>query len=278
MAMKAKAMAPKTSGPTKMNFSQAFWEEAREMIAGVAAERAIQILPKEVVEKIASVLPERLLFDNDARLRWASVIGLAFAGLGLESTWRHATENFLVQGAEEVGKISAKLDADKPEESRKLIHDAIEKKRSLLDPLKPKKEQGDAAQKKALPDYFTAKAAIKDRNVQDVLTEIEAALPRDKMDLLLRKAGYRIQTTPEELASIAHSSTPADGHAYGVLRLLGLMEGGRGEGGVKAKVQAFAESLFDDVKSEDFPETVSKNLKEATEKADKRLESLKKRI
>ncbi|MCK9361364.1 hypothetical protein M0Q28_04005 [Patescibacteria group bacterium] len=238
-----------SSSKRRINLSQAFWEEAREMIAGAAAEKAVQLMPADLVETIASRIPGKLLFDGDTRLKWASGIGLAFAGLGLETGWRQAAENFLVQGVEEVGKISATLDANNPEESRKAIRGALEKKRSLLEPLKSKQDQGDKVQKKASPDYFSAKAAIKDDAFKKTLSEIEQALKaadKDAYERFMRAGAYRIQTTPEELIDIAKASKEPD-HTYGVERLKSLMSGQRGEGGVGGKLKSFTEDLVEDV-------------------------------
>jgi hypothetical protein len=232
----------------RLNVRSAFFEETMKIAAGIAAEQGIRFLSEDTIRKFARVIPERLLHDNDSRLHWAGMLGIALGAVGIETAKRESIENFFVQAAEEVGKISNKIDVDDHEGGRKAIRGAVEaKKGGLLAALKGGKDQGDKVQKQALPDYFTAKAAIKDQDVQDTLTEIEAALPADKIEIFLNRGGYRVSTTPEELISIAKASNSKDGHAYGVRRLLGLMNGQRGEGSTGSKLRSLGENLLDDV-------------------------------
>ncbi len=224
----------------------AFIEEAMEAIGGVVGEGIIRLLPVEIIDQVGDRIPDSFMADNDKRRKWARYVALAIGTpFGLESGGRNAIQEFLDQSGEELGKIRNELDGHGTANDRAKIRQAIDGKKSLLEPLR-KKEQGDKVQKRALPDYFTAKAAIKDQDVQDTLTEIEAALPQAELEAFLNKGGYRIQTTPEELISIARASKEEDNHTYGVLRLLSLTNGQRGEGGIKAKVKAFAEDLLDD--------------------------------
>lgn len=225
----------------------AFIEEAMEAIGGVVGEGIIRLLPVEIIDQVGDRIPDSFMTDNDKRRKWARYVALAIGTpFGLESGGRNAIQEFLDQSGEELGKIRNELDGHGTANDRAKIRQAIDGKKSLLEPLR-KKEQGDKVQKRALPDYFTAKAAIKDQDVQDTLTEIEAALPADKQQYFLSRGGYRVHTTPEELISIAKGSKVEDGHAYGVLRLLGLMSGQRGEGGIKAKVQSAVSDLVDEV-------------------------------
>lgn len=234
---------PRRGGPVR----NAFVEEAMEAIGGVVGEGIIRLLPVEIVDQVGDRIPDSFMTDNDKRRKWARYVALAIGmPFGLESGGRNALQEFLDQSGEELGKIRNDLDGHGTANDRAKIRQVIDGKKSLLEPLR-KKEQGDRVQKRALPDYFTAKAAIKDQSIQDILTAIEAALPADKLSAFLNKGGYRIQTTPEELISIARSSDPSDDHAYGVLRLLGLMNGQRGEGGIKAKVQDTVNDLVDEV-------------------------------
>lgn len=261
----------------RVSVREAFMEESMKIVAGVTAELGIQFLPEEVVKALAAVVPERLLLDNDTRLRWAAVLGTALGLTGMKTSSRETISNFFVQGAEEVGKISGKLNEGNPEESRKAIRGTLEqKKQDLIAKLRGEKGQGnDKVQKQTLPDYFTAKAATEPR-VQDILTEIEAALgtqDADRYDHFMRKGAYRIQTSPQELASIAEQSDLDEKHAYGVLRLISLMDGSRGEGGVKAHLKKIVENLLDELTKDEGKGHASKRLDRHLRHASKTLDA-----
>ncbi len=224
-------------------------EEAKEFAAGIAGEWFINLIPPSWVLEAAEKLPDQLLTDGDSRKRWSAAIGLIVGGLaGFDSSHRNAMQNFLEQTAEEIGKRRDKLDGKGGDIDRKVIRESMKASEAKLEPLR-KKEREDAVQKRALPDYYTAKAAIKDKGLRDQLTKIEMELKKepDAYERFTRKSAYRIQTTPEELVEIADSSkTDLE---YGVTRLKSLVSGSRGEGGTKAKVKTLAEDLLEDITS-----------------------------
>lgn len=225
-------------------------EEAKEFAAGIAGEWLINLIPADWVLEAADKLPDQLLTDGDSRKRWSAAIGLVVSGLGgLESSHRNALQNFLEQTAEEIGKRRDKLDGKGGEADRKVIREAMKASESKLHSLRKKEEQGEKVQKRALPDYFSAKAAIKDETCKKTLSEIEQAMKtadKDAYERFMRSGAYRIHTTPEELIDIAKASKEPD-HTYGVERLKSLMSGQRGEGGVGGKLKVFTEDLVEDV-------------------------------
>lgn len=228
----------------------AILEEAKELGAGIAGQLFIQMIPAGWVATAAEMLPDSLLTDNDSRLRWSAGAGLV-AGtlLGLESAQRNALQSFLVQTAEEIGKRSAEMDGRGTDKDRKVIHEAAQKHKGLLEPLRSQKDQGDKMQQKALPDYFTAKATMEDDKLREKLSKIEQAFEKADKDAFvrfMRKGAYRVQTTPKELVDIAKTSEGPD-HTYGIMRLQSLMAGQRGEGSTGSKLKSIAEGLLDDV-------------------------------
>ncbi len=235
---------PRRGGPVR----NAFVEEAMEAIAGVVGEGFIRLLPVEIVDQVIDKIPDSFMTDSDKRRKWARYTSLAVGtAFGLESGGRNSIQEFLDQSGEELGKVRNELDGHGTDNDRAKIRQAIEGKKSLLEPLR-KKEQGDKVQKRVAPDYFTAKAAVKDDEHRDELTRVELELKHTEPEVykrFMRMGAYRVQTTPEELIDIAKGSKKDLG--YGVERLKGLMLGQRGEGGTKAKLSGFAEDLIDDV-------------------------------
>lgn len=155
-------------------------EETKELLAGIVGERLINLMSEEWIASMAGKLPDSLLTSNDTRLKWAMGAGIFAGALGLQTGERDALQNFLVQSVEEIGKRSAELDARDMDKNKPLIRESMAKHKSGLEALRAKKDQGNADQKKALPDYFTAKAAIKDEKLRVKLSEVERALKDDK--------------------------------------------------------------------------------------------------
>lgn len=244
----------------------AFLDEAKKFIAGRGGEWLIRLIPADWVMKAADKLPDSFLNDGDARERWSAGIGLALNGLvGISPAARTAFESFLEQTAEEIGKRKDKLDGHGGDQDRTVIREAMKTAEGKLEPLREKSDQGDKVQKKVLPDYFTARAAIKEDKLREKLSEIELKLDENTRKRLMSKDAYCIQTTPEELIDIAKTSNGPE-HLYGIMRLKSLMDGRRGEGGIKEKVKTIAEDLLDNIIKGDGKKKTSKRFDEAINK------------
>lgn len=266
---------PRRGGPVR----NAFVEEAMEAIGGVVGEGIIRLLPVEIIDQVVDKIPDSFMTDSDKRRKWARYTALTIGvPFGLESGGRNALQEFLDKSGEALGEIRSELDGHGTANDRAKIRGVIDGKKSLLEPLR-KKEQGDKVQKRALPDYFTAKAAVKDDGYRDKLTEIEREFRR--VDAVAfgrfeRSGAFRIQTTPEELIDIAKGSQ--SDLSYGVERLKGLMNGQRGEGGIKAKVKAFAEDLLDDALQGDGIDGAAERLSERLTASIDRAKDRRKRL
>ncbi len=224
----------------------AFLDEAKRFVAGRAGEWIIRLIPGDWVTSMADKLPESLLTDGDTRESWSTGIGLVLDKLtGLQPGHRSAFQSFLEQTAEEIGKRKDKLDGKGGDQDRTVIREAMKASEGKLDPLREKTDQGDKVQKKVLPDYFTAKAAIKEDKIRATLSEIEQSLPEEDFAEFMRRGAYKIQTTPEELIDIAKTSM--GDHEYGIMRLKSLVDGRRSEGSLKEKVKTIAENLLQDM-------------------------------
>jgi hypothetical protein len=175
MAAAARTAATPGRHPTR----SALAEIGRDFVADYAGEGLVRLLPADLAVKMASAMPDSLLTDGDVRKDWSRGLVAAFALFGLEPKYCHAIATFFEQGTEEVGKRMDKMDGKGGDADRKVIREAMGSKKALLEPLREKKEGADA-QKKSMPDYFTAKAAIKDEKLREKLSEIERALKDDK--------------------------------------------------------------------------------------------------
>lgn len=253
-----------------------FRREGVEILVGMMAEQGVASLPDDWVENILDHISPRFLENPDKQKRFAKLASAPFG--------EHAgkVESVLVETFEELGHRKSALTED-PDHNAKVVREALQtvKKRrggaGAND--KPSKDQGDKVQKKVAPDYFTAKAAVKDDGYRDKLTEIEREFRR--VDAVAfgrfeRSGAFRIQTTPEELIDIAKGSQ--SDLSYGVERLKGLMNGQRGEGGIKAKVKAFAEDLLDDALQGDGIDGAAERLSERLTASIDRAKDRRKRL
>ena len=250
MAKNKQGGAPRTAG----DFRRALLEEGVQAISGAAGENIIRLLRADQVQDLASKLPVSLLTDGDARIRAASVIGLALSFvLGWDTVKRDAAEAFLVQAFEEVGKIAPTLNPGNETATRASMRQAMSSKTSLLDPLKqkaaPKQPEASSDGRRPGMDYFQAKAAIKDAAVIAGLRRLEIILKADPnrpgdYALLMKDGAHNIRTTPEELTSIVNGAVDPAETEVALDQLVALMKGPRGMGATSVKAKSIVDKLL----------------------------------
>ncbi|MCC6563409.1 hypothetical protein IT087_00785 [Candidatus Uhrbacteria bacterium] len=223
-----------------------FRREGVEILVGMIAEQGVASMPEDWVENVLDHISPHFLDNPDKQKRFSKLASAPFG--------EHAgkVESVLVETFEELKNRKAALNEDS-DNNGKIVREALQTVAARRGGKAPKgeksKDQGDKVQKPATPDYFTAKAAIKDDTLREKLSKIEQAMKvhdAEAYQRFMRAGAYRIRTTPEELLDIAKVSEEPD-HAYGVERLKSLMSGQRGEGGVGGKLKSFTEDLVDDV-------------------------------